>query len=81
MARILLFIIDKYQKYLSPIMGRQCRFVPTCSEYSKEAIIKHGAIKGSYLMINRIFRCNPWCKWGYDPVPEVFSFKPKRSKK
>jgi putative membrane protein insertion efficiency factor len=62
-------LIRIYQFTLSPFFGRQCRFVPTCSQYGIEAIQKHGALKGSWLTIKRIVRCNPWGGSGYDPVP------------
>jgi len=62
-------LIKVYQFTLSPFLGRQCRFIPTCSQYSIEAIEKHGALKGSWLAIKRILRCNPWGGSGYDPVP------------
>jgi len=62
-------LIKVYQFTLSPFLGKQCRFVPTCSQYGIEAIQKHGALKGSWLAIKRIVRCNPWGGSGYDPVP------------
>ena len=58
-----------YQTYISPFTPASCRFTPTCSEYAKQAIRKHGPIKGLYLAIWRILRCNPWGGSGYDPVP------------
>ena len=58
-----------YQKYLSPLKSTRCPYIPTCSQYAKEAIIKHGPIKGLGLAIWRILRCNPWGGSGYDPVP------------
>ena len=57
-----------YQRLLSPLLPSSCRFTPTCSEYTKQAIIKHGIIKGTYLGIKRISKCHPWGKSGYDPV-------------
>tara|TARA_B100001079_G_scaffold164158_1_gene140831 strand:- start:639 stop:854 length:216 start_codon:yes stop_codon:yes gene_type:complete len=57
-----------YQRLLSPLLPSSCRFTPTCSEYTKLAIIKHGIIKGTYLGIKRISKCHPWGKSGYDPV-------------
>lgn len=69
--KILVFIIKIYQKYISPIIGgkKACRFTPTCSEYSKQALEKYGVIKGLYLSIKRIIKCNPFGGSGYDPVP------------
>lgn len=62
-------LIRFYQKYISPLFPGCCRFTPTCSQYALEAIQKYGLRKGSFLAIKRIFRCNPYCKGGYDPVP------------
>jgi len=62
-------LIKVYQFTLSPFLGKQCRFIPTCSQYGIEAIQKHGALKGSWLTLKRIVRCNPWGGSGYDPVP------------
>jgi hypothetical protein len=53
------------------MLGSNCRFYPTCSHYAKEAIETHGALKGSWLAIRRIGRCNPWNEGGVDPVPEA----------
>ncbi|MCF0173337.1 MAG: membrane protein insertion efficiency factor YidD [Bacteroidales bacterium] len=64
-----LALIRLYKLFLSPYMGRQCRFTPTCSTYALEAISKYGIIKGGWLSIRRILRCNPWGGSGYDPVP------------
>ena len=63
-----LALIRLYKLFLSPYMGRQCRFTPTCSTYALEAISKYGIIKGGWLSIRRILRCNPWGGSGYDPV-------------
>jgi hypothetical protein len=68
---LLVGAIRVYQLALSPWLGRQCRYLPTCSEYGKEAIEKHGAWKGSWLAAKRIGRCRPGCDHGYDPVPPV----------
>ena len=70
MKRIFIFLIDIYRHHISPYKGAACcRFVPTCSQYAKEAIDKYGAVKGSYLAVRRILRCHPFHKGGYDPVP------------
>jgi len=58
-----------YQYAISPILPSSCRYTPTCSEYSKQALIKHGIIKGSKLAAKRIASCHPWGGSGYDPVP------------
>jgi conserved hypothetical protein YidD len=62
-------LIRLYQVTLSPYMGRQCRYTPTCSNYALEALQKHGLLKGGWLAIKRILRCAPWGGSGYDPVP------------
>ncbi len=62
-------VIWAYRFTLSPFVGRQCRFDPTCSRYALEAYRLHGPIRGSRLTIARLFRCHPWCPGGYDPVP------------
>ncbi|MGA1846115.1 membrane protein insertion efficiency factor YidD [Deferribacter abyssi] len=61
-------LIDIYQILLSPFLGQNCRFYPTCSQYTKEAIIKKGLVLGIILSCWRIIRCNPLSKGGYDPV-------------
>lgn len=65
----LLLPILFYQKFITPYTPPSCRFTPTCSEYARQALIKHGPIKGLYLAIRRILRCHPWGGSGYDPVP------------
>ena len=67
--RILLWMIRFYRVNLSPMHQPCCRFIPTCSQYALEAVEKYGAIKGGYLALRRVLRCNPLCKGGYDPVP------------
>ena len=68
LINILISTIKFYQFFLSPLIGSNCRFLPTCSEYSIESIKKLGLIKGSYLSIKRILKCHPLGKKGYDPV-------------
>jgi putative membrane protein insertion efficiency factor len=69
MKKLLLLIIRFYQLVLSPLMGNNCRYYPTCSCYTHQAIEKYGAIKGSWLGVKRISRCHPWAEGGFDPVP------------
>lgn len=68
MKKILLFLIGIYQK-ISKFTPPACRFYPTCSEYTRQAIVKYGVLKGGWLGIKRICRCHPWNEGGYDPVP------------
>ena len=71
MKKILIELINLYKKSISPwlgIKGIHCKYYPTCSQYSKEAIQKYGAVKGSLLSIKRIIKCNPFSKGGYDPL-------------
>ncbi len=71
MKKILIFIINGYQKHISSwldLKGIKCKYYPTCSEYTKQAIEKYGVIKGSLLGIKRILKCNPFSKGGYDPL-------------
>ena len=70
MKRLFLFLIKTYRKYISPLKKPCCRFYPTCSTYGLEAIEEWGAIRGGFLTLWRILRCNPYSAGGYDPVPE-----------
>ena len=63
---LILKIIEVYQKFISPVLGKNCRFYPSCSEYSYQAIKKYGATKGLTLGFLRVLRCNPWSKGGID---------------
>ena len=74
MKAILTAIIKLYKKFISPVLPPSCRFYPTCSEYAIEAIDSFGAIKGTWLSIKRVVRCNPLSKGGYDPVPNHHHF-------
>ena len=65
-----LFLIKIYQTFISPFTPATCRYQPTCSHYTKEALLKHGLLKGGALSLKRIFSCHPWGGKGYDPVPE-----------
>lgn len=69
MKRVLLALIRGYQYAISPLLGRSCRYLPTCSDYAAEAVTKYGAIRGGWLSVKRVFRCHPWHPGGYDPVP------------
>lgn len=67
----LIGIVKGYRLLLSPWLGSACRFEPTCSAYSLEALQQHGAAIGSYLTLYRLARCHPWCEGGHDPVPSA----------
>ncbi|AEK22421.1 membrane protein insertion efficiency factor YidD [Capnocytophaga canimorsus] len=73
LKKILIFpfvvLVRFYQLFISPFTPSACRYVPTCSQYTLEALKKHGLFKGGYLAIKRIARCHPWGGSGYDPVP------------
>ncbi len=69
MKFLVLKIIRVYQKYLSPLLGPSCRFHPTCSEYTFQAVETYGVFKGGFLAIKRILKCNPWGGSGADPLP------------
>jgi len=74
MTKVLIRFIKLYRLILSPWIGNQCRFYPTCSHYAEEAIIKHGPLRGSWMTVCRLGCCHPWHAGGIDPVPEHFSF-------
>ncbi|MCP5278478.1 MAG: membrane protein insertion efficiency factor YidD [Thiobacillus sp.] len=67
--RLLIALIRLYQLALSPFIGNQCRFTPTCSQYAREAVERHGALRGSWMAIRRVSRCHPFHPGGHDPVP------------
>ena len=70
MRKIMIFLINLYRKYLSPLKRKPtCIYTPTCSQYALEALEKYGFLKGSFLAVKRILRCHPFAKGGYDPVP------------
>ena len=69
MVRILHWLIRFYRIAISPLLGPRCRYIPTCSQYSLEAVHQHGAVRGVCLAVKRICRCHPWGGSGYDPVP------------
>jgi len=70
MQKFLISSIKVYQHLLSPYLIDRCRYMPTCSQYTKEAITKHGSVKGVIMGMTRICRCHPFHKGGYDPVPD-----------
>jgi putative membrane protein insertion efficiency factor len=66
---LFIFLVKVYKKLISPLFPPSCRYYPTCSQYAMEALEKHGAVKGMWLAVIRILKCNPFFKGGYDPVP------------
>ena len=70
MRQCLRLLIRLYRYAISPMLGSNCRFYPSCSEYAEEAIGRHGSLRGSWLAARRIACCHPWHAGGYDPVPE-----------
>jgi len=69
MTRVLVALVAAYRYAVSPMLGRHCRFHPSCSEYAQEAVERHGAVRGAWLAVKRLGRCHPWHPGGYDPVP------------
>ncbi|NMG01546.1 membrane protein insertion efficiency factor YidD [Azoarcus taiwanensis] len=72
---LLLGLIGLYRYGISPMLGRNCRFHPSCSEYAMDAIRAHGALRGTWLALKRVGRCHPFNPGGYDPVPEPHQHK------
>jgi putative membrane protein insertion efficiency factor len=70
MKNLLIFLVRAYQWGISPLLGQNCRFYPSCSHYAIEAINEHGALKGAMLAAVRLAKCNPWHPGGIDPVPK-----------
>ena len=68
-GKVLIGVITRYRLFVSPLLGTNCRFQPSCSAYGIEAITRHGALKGGWLTVRRISKCHPWGASGYDPVP------------
>ena len=79
MKYLMIGLVKLYRKFISPIKPQCCRFTPTCSAYALEAFEKRGFFMGFLLTVWRILRCNPFCKGGYDPVPERGFRNPKKS--
>ena len=69
-AALLMSLIGFYRRFVSPLLGPRCRFIPTCSAYGLEAIEKHGPWRGGWLTVKRLLRCQPWTPCGCDPVPD-----------
>lgn len=69
MSRVAVLLVRLYQIVISPLLGANCRFEPSCSQYAIDALKKHGFFRGSWMAVKRIFRCHPFHPGGYDPVP------------
>ena len=69
MKALLIGALRIYQYLFRPLLGANCRFYPSCSDYALEAVTRHGALHGAWLAIRRVGRCHPWHAGGYDPVP------------
>ena len=69
MKHVLLVLLRGYQLLIRPLLGANCRFYPSCSDYAREAVERHGALSGSWLAVKRVLRCHPYHPGGYDPVP------------
>ena len=74
-TKILIKLIKLYKYLLSPLIGHSCRYLPTCSEYSIEALETYGFIKGTYISLKRILSCHPWGSGGYDPLKKEMKVK------
>ncbi len=72
-VRLLLLAVRRYQLYISPMTPPTCRYYPSCSQYAVVALQRHGAIRGTYLAVRRLLRCNPWSRGGVDDVPAAHS--------
>jgi putative membrane protein insertion efficiency factor len=71
MTRLLLVLLRIYKIALSPYLGSRCRFYPTCSDYARDAVLRHGPARGTWMAACRLCRCHPFTKGGYDPVPDT----------
>ena len=70
-VRVLLAVLGGYRRWVSPLLGPRCRFLPSCSAYAVQALQRHGALRGAWLSVRRLGRCHPFHPGGHDPVPPV----------
>jgi uncharacterized protein len=75
-SRLILSLLALYKRFVSPLLGQRCRFHPSCSDYARVAVARFGSLRGSWLAMNRLLRCQPMCEGGCDPVPAEFSWRP-----
>jgi putative membrane protein insertion efficiency factor len=73
---VLIALLRVYRTFISPLYGQVCRYHPSCSAYALEAVTVHGSVRGSWLAVRRLARCNPWAAGGYDPVPAAADRSP-----
>jgi putative membrane protein insertion efficiency factor len=76
-SRIVIVLLKCYKRWLSPLFGSRCRFHPSCSDYARVAVARFGTLRGGWLGLYRILRCQPLCAGGFDPVPEQFTWRPR----
>lgn len=76
---LIILLLKGYRYFISPFLGRHCRFYPTCSSYAEQALREHGIFIGSYLTLRRILRCHPWHSGGFDPVPKKHKHECEKS--
>ncbi len=80
MVGVLYCFIGAYRRFVSPFLGHNCRFIPSCSEYAQTAFIRHGLSRGCTLMVRRFFSCHPWSRRTWkDPVPAILTYKREES--
>ena len=77
-ARAVVAPIRLYQRLVSPLLGPRCRFHPSCSAYTADAILRHGVFRGIYLGVRRLLRCHPWNAGGVDRVPDAFAWRAQK---
>lgn len=79
MKGIILGLIEGYRRFVSPLLPASCRYIPTCSQYALEAVKRFGAQRGFLLAMRRLLRCNPFAQGGYDPVPDEYPTRKKKT--
>ncbi|MGX5377223.1 membrane protein insertion efficiency factor YidD [Ligilactobacillus sp. LYQ135] len=79
LKKFFIWLVKQYQRFISPLFPPSCRYYPTCSNYTLQALKKYGTFKGLLMGIARILRCNPFVKGGYDPLPDHFSLQRNNS--